>query len=146
MYGKHFASMYKGSMVGAGAPVFAVMGYVVSNMVPDKEVGYQVELNPILLGTILGEKVEVIEKAIAFLCKPDVKSRSKDDYGRRLVRLGEFDYRVVNGVKYAMIVNEELRREQNRIRQRRWVEKRKKVPIVHKSLSERNAEKRENEE
>ena len=30
MYGKHFASMYEGSLYGSGAVVFAVWGYVIA--------------------------------------------------------------------------------------------------------------------
>src|ERR1700742_1263807 len=31
-YGKHYAGMYEGSMVGKGAIAFALMGYVIANM------------------------------------------------------------------------------------------------------------------
>jgi hypothetical protein len=114
MFGKHFASMYTGSMFGAGAVRFAVMGYVLSHMVPDRVVGMQVELNPRLLAAILGEPDKEVSEAIEWLCKPDPRSRTKVKDGRRLVRLGEFDYQVVNGVKYRAIRDQENRREQNR--------------------------------
>lgn len=119
MYGKHFASMYQGSMVGSGAIVFAVMGYVIANGIPDRTVGMQVDLNPKLLSFILGESEKDIAKAIKFLCEPDPDSRSDDHQGRRLVRLGQFSYQVVNGAKYRWIRDEEKRREQNRDAQRR---------------------------
>ena len=125
MYGKHFASMYEGSMVGSGAVVFAVWGYVIAKMEPDRTVGAQVSLNARLLETIIGEPQSEIEKAIEFLCKPDPSSRTKKEDGRRLVRLGEFDYQVVNGAKYTAIRDEERRREQNRAAQARYREKRK---------------------
>lgn len=117
MYGKHFDSMYTGSMFGAGPVVFAVWGYVISKAVPDKVVGAQVELNPDLLAAIIGTDRGEIAKAVEFLCSPDSKSRSKESEGRRLIRLGEFDYQVVNGRKYREIRDEEKRREQNRIAQ-----------------------------
>ncbi len=126
MYGKHFASMYTGSMVGAGAVVFAVMGYVISNGKPDRGVGMQVELNPKLLAFILGESQEDVEGAIEYLCSPDPKSRSEAEEGRRLVRLGEFAYRVVNGPKYRAIRDEERRRETDRESKRRA--RAKKIP------------------
>lgn len=119
MFGKHFDSMYEGSMVGAGAVVFAVMGYVIAKQVPDRKVGSQVRLNPIILGTILGEKAEDIVKAIDFLCSPDPHSTTKTEGGRRLIKIGEFDYQVVNGAKYRAIRDEEARREQNRVAQRK---------------------------
>lgn len=119
MYGKHFASMYEGSMVGAGAVVFAVMGYIIASAVPDREVGTQVELNPKLLAFILGEKQSEVEKAIEFLCAPDEDSRTKEKDGRRLIKLSQFSYQVVNGAKYRAIRDEEKRREQNREAKRR---------------------------
>lgn len=116
IYGKTFSSMYERSMVGAGAAAFAVWGYVIANQTPDKVVGMQVTLNPKLLAVIIGEPESVIDGAIKFLCAPDPKSTTPDDGGRRLVKVGMFDYRVVNGKKYASIRDEEERREKNRIR------------------------------
>jgi len=124
MFGKHFASMYTGSMVGKGAVVFAVMGYVIANAEPIGEEEMQVELNPILLAMILGEEVKEVQGAIAFLCAPDPNSRTKAEEGRRLVRLGQFDYRLVNGPKYRAIRNEMERKRQNREAQARYKEKR----------------------
>ena len=114
-------------MVGAGAMVFAVWGYVIAKWKPDKKVGGQVRLNPALLGPILGESPKEVEKAIKFLCSPDENSSSKLEAGRRLVRIGQFDYRVVNAAKYHAIRNEEERREQNRAAQERFREKAKKT-------------------
>jgi hypothetical protein len=128
MYGKHFESLYEGSMIGAGAMVFAVWGYVIAKWKPDKKVGGQVRLNPALLGPILGESPKEVEKAIEYLCAPDKQSSSKLEGGRRLVRLGQFDYRVVNAAKYHAIRNEEERREQNRQAQARFREKQKVEP------------------
>jgi len=117
MYGKHFSSMYEGSMVGSGTAVFAVMGYVIANWRPDKEVGGQVRLNSTILATIFGEEEKVIQGAIDFLCSPDPKSTTPDDGGRRLIKIGQFDYRVVNAAKYQRIQDEEEKRKANRIRQ-----------------------------
>ena len=119
MFGKIFGSMFEGSMVGSGACVFAVMSYIIAKMVPDREHGMVVEINPKLLAFTLGETQKNVESAIDFLCKPDKHSRTKDEQGRRLIRLGEFDYRVVNGLKYRQIRNEEARMEQNRTAQAR---------------------------
>lgn len=119
MYGKHFESMYEGSMVGCGAVVFAVMGYVIAKQKPDRDVGSQVHLNPRLLAAILGEQEKDIEEAVEFLCAPDPKTTTPDKGGRRLVKIGQFAYQVVNGAKYRAIRNEEDRREQNRQSKRR---------------------------
>lgn len=104
-------------MVGAGAIVFAVMGYVIANFELDRAVGAQVRLNPVILGAILGENPKDIQKAINYLCSPDPLSTSAEQSGKRLIKLGQFDYRVVNGAKYHAIRNAEERREQNRTNQ-----------------------------
>jgi hypothetical protein len=123
MYGKHFASMYEGSMVGSGPLVFALMGYVIAKQEPDSEVGSQVDLNPVLLAVIFGVKEREVEEAIGFLCAPDPKSKSKEEEGRRLVRLGQFAYRVVNGAKYRAVRDQQARREQNRKSQTKFRQK-----------------------
>lgn len=111
MYGKIFESLYEGSMVGSGAKTFAVWGYVIAHMRKDDEVGAQVEINPKLLGFILGELEEDIVAVIEALCSPDPSSRTPDEGGRRLIRMGQYSYRVVNGAKYMDIRNAEERRE-----------------------------------
>lgn len=125
MFGKIFASLYTGSMIGAGPVVFALMPYIIANAVPDKRIGAQVELNPVLLSAIIGTSPKEIEKAIEFLCQPDPKSRSPDEGGRRLIRLGTYDYRVVNYLKYRRIRDEEERREANRINQQNLRDRKK---------------------
>lgn len=127
MYGKIFSSMFEGSMIGSGSPVFAVWSYVIANMMPDREVGTQVELNPKLLAFILGETEATVIGAIEKLCAPDNHSRTKEKDGRRLIRLGEFSYQVVNGAKYRDIRDEATRREQNRAAQERFRKKKKNV-------------------
>lgn len=123
MFGKHFESMYEGSMVGAGAVKFAVWGYVISKMRPDVDLGAIVSLNSRLLAPILGESVDVVQDAIEWLCEPDPESRTKKEEGRRLIRLGQFDYRVVNGAYYRELRDEEKRRQQLREAQQRFRDK-----------------------
>jgi len=115
MYGKHFEKMYTGSLLGAGAEVFAVMGYVISHQKPPD---FTVEINPKLVSVMLGEPEEEIRTAVEFLCAPDPNSRSEKEEGRRLKKIGQFLYHVVNGESYHGIKSqEELRaywREQKR--------------------------------
>ena len=106
MYGKHFESMYTGSMVGSGPIVFAVWGYVISHTRDSI-----IELNPVILGAILGCPHSEIEQAISELCEPDVKSRSPEHDGRRLIKKTEFAYFVPTYLKYQNIRNEGDRRE-----------------------------------
>ena len=109
MYGKHFSSMYTGSMFGSGAEVFAVWGYVLAHAMNSR-----VELNPMLVAAILGEPVELIGGAIDKLCSPDPRSRCKAAEGRRLVKEGEFQYFVPSWEEYNRIRSREELREYNR--------------------------------
>lgn len=136
MYGKHFASLYEGSMIGAGAHVFAVWGYVIANQEPDREMGSQVRLNPKLLAAIIGESEKDMDKAIHYLCRPDPQSTTKIKDGRRLVKIGEFDYQVVNGAKYRAIRDQETRREQNRQAQRKHRLKKSLPPAGEREYEE----------
>lgn len=115
-------------MVGAGAVVFAVMGYVIAKQEPSRSLGSQVRLNPILLATILGEDEKDVVRAIDKLCGPDPRSTTKTEDGRRLKKIGEFDYQVINGAKYRAIRDEETRLEQNRVAQRTFRSK-KRHPV-----------------
>lgn len=111
MFGKYFASTFTGSMVGAGADMFAVWGYVVANTIAS-----QVELNPRHLAPILGMTPEAVERCIEKLCAPDSKSRSKTANGCRLVREGEYAYFVPNHEAYRRVRDENDRREYNRLK------------------------------
>ncbi len=118
MYGKHFESMYDGSMYGAGINVFAVWGYVISHARNGT-----VELNPRKLSDTLGGPIEDIQAAIEFLMKPDSESRHKEHDGRRLLKDGEFQYSIPSWSNYQTLRNEEARREYNRVKQREYREK-----------------------
>jgi len=112
MFGKHFESMYEGSMYGAGVNVFAVWGYVIA-----KAQRSRVELNPRKLADTLGGAVKEIEDAIDYLCRPDSESRFKEHDGRRLLKEGEYQFFVPSHEYYRSIKSEEHRREYNRIKQ-----------------------------
>lgn len=109
MYGKHFDSMYTGSMYGAGASVFAVWGWVICHA----RCG-QVEINPTYLAPVLGMKVNEVIRAVDFLCSLDEHSRCKLQDGKRLVRIGEFSYEVPTHEIYRSMKSSEDRRVYNR--------------------------------
>ena len=114
MYGKHFASMYTGSMYGAGVHVFAVWGYAIGNSDKDG----RVELNPVVLANTLGGcEVEDSEAALGYLTGPDPRSRSQESGGARLEQEGPFLYRLVNHADYVKIKKADDRREYLRIKQ-----------------------------
>jgi hypothetical protein len=112
MYGKCYESMYEGSMVGAGINVFAVWNYIIT-----KARRGVVEVNPKLLAFTLGGNPDEVLDALAFLQKEDPDSRSKAEGGRRIIKEGEFQYRLVNWEYYDKIKNEDDRREYNRLKQ-----------------------------
>lgn len=123
MYGKVYPQLFTGSMYGAGSHIFAVMSYVIAYMKPDPTMGYQVELNAKDLAARIGDTVERMQAAIEFLCSPDEESRTPTDDGRRLVKIGAYDYRVVNGRHYNEVKNLDHLRELNRNRQARHRQK-----------------------
>lgn len=114
MYGKHYESMYDGSMYGAGLNVFAVWGYVISHAREGR-----IELLPRKLADTLGGTVDEVRAALDFLCSPDPESRNKDHEGRRLVLEGEFQYFMPSWEHYQKMMNEADRREYNRLAKRR---------------------------
>lgn len=106
MYGKSFAQQFTGSMMGAGPSRFALWNYCIANA--DKT--GCVEVNPPLVAALIGDTVQNIEDAIAYLTAPDPKSRTKDEGGRRLAHEGAFLYRIVNYLKYREIRTQDERR------------------------------------
>ena len=121
MYGKHFESMYEGSMYGAGLAIFAVWGYVIAHTQKSR-----VELNPKKLSDTLGGTLDEITAAISYLEKPDPISRYKEHEGRRLIKEGQFQYFVPSHEHYRLIRNAEERREYNRSKQSEYRQKRLK--------------------
>lgn len=113
MFGKHFESMYDGSMYGAGLAVFAVWGWIISHA----RAGV-VELNPKRLADTLGGKEEEVQQALEYLQRPDPHSRFKACEGKRLVKEGEYQYRLPSWEYYQKIRSELDRREYNRQKQR----------------------------
>lgn len=102
-------------MVGAGINVFAVWGYIITKA----KRGF-IEINPKLLAFTLGGTEEEVRKALDFLQQPDENSRSKLEEGRRLVKEGQFQYRIVNWQHYDEIRNEIERRDYNRVRKQQY--------------------------
>lgn len=111
MFGKLFASMYAGSMYGAGPEVFAVWPYVIATA----DMTGVVELNSEMMANALGMTKERVESVIERFLQPDPKSRSKVKDGRKLERLGEYSYQIINYAHYRAIRTGEDRREQNRV-------------------------------
>lgn len=131
MFGKFFASAFSGSMYGAGINVFAVWGYIIANTGKDS----LVDLNPAMLANTLGCAPDDVVAAIAYLSSPDPGSRSKADEGRRIVREGQFQYRVVNHATYRSIRCDEDRKEYNRLAKQKERERYRQTVSTQPSLT-----------
>jgi hypothetical protein len=119
MYGKIFASTFTGSMVGSGSDVFAVWAYIIAHTGPDSIV----EINPCLVSVQIGLTRDAVDKVIDLLCSPDHASRSKVEEGRRIEKIGEYSYHVINHSHYRGLRTADDRRAQNREAQKRFREK-----------------------
>jgi len=130
MYGKIFESMFTGSMFGQGPVLFAVWAYVISHVNGSDSI---VEINPNLIAATIGCPVSEVDDAIEKLCQPDTKSRTKDEDGKRLIKIGEFAYHVVTHKKYREMRTNEDRREYFREyrRKKRGVDKCSQVNNVN---------------
>jgi hypothetical protein len=118
-------------MRGAGPEFFSVWGYIISHMIPNRSHGTTVELNPGIIAFLIGMKESVVEDKIKQMCEPDLKSRTRDEDGKKLVKLSVYVYRVVNGDYYRKIRNEQERREYQRIKQSEYRKKKiqKSMPV-----------------
>lgn len=134
MYGKHFSSMYEGSMVGAGPTVFALWGYVIAKTDPDE---HTIDLNPMLLSCIIGCAVSEIRQAITYLTQPDPHSHCQEYDGARLVHRGGHTYFVVTHEQYRAMRNNDERRAYNREMQRKHRERvsASKERVIDKSIT-----------
>jgi len=124
MYGKLFERMYTGSMMGSGAMMFAVWPYIIAHMKPNRDrTVFTVELNAALMAVLIGEDEAEIADIIKQCCEPDLKSRTPDKEGRKLIKLSEYLYEVVNGNVYDQIRRAEDLKEGNRRRQAKFYQK-----------------------
>jgi hypothetical protein len=131
MFGKFFAQTFTGSMYGAGAVVFAVWSYTIANKDEDGEL----ELNPNLLGGMIGCDPKEIEKAIEYLASPDPGSRSEKEDGRRIVGIGHrFMWRVVNHEEFLAIARREHLRLYNREKKREERERKRGADVKVQSV------------
>jgi len=117
-WAKTYEGKWRGSMVGAPALAFALWDYILCHTNYKKGV---VELNPVILSALIGGTArEDIEMQIEMFCSPDPRSRTKEHEGRKLLRIGEWSYQVVNWRKYQpMGKTPEERLEQSSLGMRR---------------------------
>ena len=116
MYGKVFASMFDGSMYGHWQAIVTLQQMIV---LADQD--GTVDMTAEALSARTSIPLEIIAVGIAELEQADLKSRTPDEDGRRIVRLSpsrDWGWRIVNYRKYRAIRTAEERRDYMRQYQR----------------------------
>lgn len=111
MYGKLFASMYDGSLATEG-PWEALVTFQQMLILADQEGFVDMTASAISRRTII--PIEIIQKGIAELEKPDPQSRDPANGGRRIERISDtrdWGWQILNYAKYRQIRSSEERRE-----------------------------------
>ena len=120
MYAKLFTSIYQGTLRGNSHGLL-----VFTNLLAHADQHGFVDGHPRAIAEEVGIDVANVRAALLYLEAPDSESRSPENEGRRIVRLDEhrdWGWNIVNYGKYRAIRNEDDRREQNRIAQKKWRE------------------------
>jgi hypothetical protein len=132
MYVKIFKSIFDGSLYGQFEPTVVFMAMLV---IAERE-GI-VDMTRQAIAARCGYPIDIVERGIIELEKPDPQSRTPDEDGRRIVRLEEtrdWGWRITNYEKYEKIRSAEERREYFRIKKREQRAKSTKdVHTVHQS-------------
>lgn len=125
MYGKLFAQMYDGTLVGDWKALVTFQQMIV---LCDSD--GVVDMTPMALSNRTGIPLEVIEHGIKALEEPDQYSRTPDCEGRRITRLDDhrnWGWSIVNHEKYKALRAQEEVREQNRIRKQNQRKREKNI-------------------
>ena len=114
MYAKVFAQIYDGTLCTRG-PWEALVTFQQFLVLADMD--GVVDMTPAAIARRTTIPLEIIERGIGELVKPDHESRTPTEEGRRLVPLAEgrsWGWRVVNYAHYRELKREEDRREYHR--------------------------------
>src|SRR5271163_3580972 len=117
MYVKVFKTIFDGSLYGQFEPTVVFMALLVL-----AERGGIVDMTPEVIAARCGYPIEVVRRGLAELEKPDPRSRTPDDEGRRIIRLEQgrdWGWLITNFEKYDKIRNGEERREYFREQKRK---------------------------
>ena len=128
-----FRSIFDGSLYGQFEPTVVFMAMLV---LAERE-GI-VDMTPQAIAARSGFPLDVVERGIAELEKPDPQSRTPDEEGRRITLLEDtrnWGWRITNYEKYEKIRSAEERREYFRLKKREQRAKlsTKSVHTVHQS-------------
>ena len=112
MYGKLFASMFRGSLYGKWQAIITFQQMII---LADKDGTVDFTLEALTATTSI--PVEILREGIALLEAPDPTSRTPDEDGRRIVLVDPsrpWGWRIVNYQKYREIRTSEERRDYHR--------------------------------
>jgi hypothetical protein len=124
-FGAFYACAYHRSLQGKGAVAFAVWGYVISHAYPmvnpdgEGKIG-AVHLNSGEVAYLIGCGKLEVDAAIELFCAPDPDSNSKQKEGRKLVKIKQFLYEVVNLMEYRNRKSNSPEAKANREKQERF--------------------------
>ena len=125
MYAKLFTSIYQGTMRGNSHALL-----VFTNLLAHSDAHGIADIHPRAISEEVGLTLEETKDALLYLEKQDPESRSPEMDGCRIVRMDghrEWGWQVVNYIKYRAIRNEDDRKEQNRIAQKKWRESKQDI-------------------
>lgn len=125
IYAKLFSSLYQGTLRGCADEIL-----VFTNLLAHADSTGLVDKHWRAISEETGISEERVRAAIHNLESPDPESRSPEEGGRRILPIDEhraWGWQIVNHGKYRAIRSEEDRREQNRIAQKKWRDKKKGV-------------------
>lgn len=123
MFTKVFRSMYDGTLASRG-PWQALVTFQQMLILADRR--GVVDMTPEAIARISTIPIDIIRAGIEALEQPDPGSRTRDENGKRIIRLDparDWGWRIVNYEKYRQIRNEEDRREY----QRKWMADKRKI-------------------
>ena len=113
MYGKIFSSLWHGSLLGQGD---AQLVFVLLIAHSDKDGSS--EAHPAEISTWTGIGQDRVNAALEILQTDDPDSRTEDEGGKRLVRVGLSLWHIVNYQKYLSMQDRDVVRDQNRERKK----------------------------
>ena len=140
MYGKIFESIYDGSLACGDWKALITFQQLI--ILADQD--GVVDMTDIAIHRRTTIPLEIIQKGIEELLKPDPHSRSKDEDGRRLTLLDserDWGWVIVNYEHYRKLASAAERREQNRQAQQRSRKKRQQVSAGVSNNNQESAEK-----
>lgn len=122
MYGKIFASMYRGTLYGHWEAIVTMQQLIVL-----ADADGIIDMTPQAIAAHTSIPLDIITKGISKLEEADPYSRTPGEDGRRIVGIDEhrpWGWQIVNYLKYKHLKDSDEVREQNRVRAQKFRDKR----------------------